>query len=81
ETFRGKTGLVIDAYFSATKIAHLLDTIDGLRSRAEAGEVVFGTVDTWLLWRLTGGKLHITDASNASRTLLYNIHTLDWDDE
>ncbi|HVA51468.1 MAG TPA: glycerol kinase GlpK [Pirellulales bacterium] len=81
ETFRGKTGLVIDAYFSATKIAYLLDTIDGLRSPAEAGEVVFGTVDTWLLWRLTGGKLHITDASNASRTLLYNIHTLDWDDE
>ncbi|MGH7138341.1 MAG: glycerol kinase GlpK, partial [Pirellulales bacterium] len=81
ETFRGKTGLVIDAYFSATKIAHLLEIIDGLRARAEAGDVLFGTVDTWLIWRLTGGKLHMTDASNASRTLLFNIHKLDWDDE
>jgi glycerol kinase len=81
ETFRRKTGLVIDAYFSATKIAHLLDTVDGLRARAEAGKVLFGTVDSWLIWRLTGGKLHVTDASNASRTLLYNIHALDWDDE
>ncbi|HWB11411.1 MAG TPA: glycerol kinase GlpK [Pirellulales bacterium] len=81
ETFRRKTGLVIDAYFSATKIAHLLDTVAGLRTRAEAGQALFGTVDSWLIWRLTGGKLHITDASNASRTLLYNIHTLDWDDE
>src|SRR5487761_1168178 len=81
ELFRGKTGLVIDAYFSATKIAHLLDTIDGLRSRAEAGQILFGTVDTWLLWRLTGGKLHLTGCGNASRTLIYNIHTLDWDDE
>jgi glycerol kinase len=81
ELFRGKTGLVIDAYFSATKIAHLLETVDGLRSRAEAGHILFGTVDTWLLWRLSGGKLHLTDFSNASRTLLFNIHTLDWDDE
>ncbi|HEV3342087.1 MAG TPA: glycerol kinase GlpK [Pirellulales bacterium] len=81
ETFRRKTGLVIDAYFSATKIAHLLDTVDGLRTQAERGDVLFGTVDSWLIWRLTGGKLHVTDASNASRTLLYNIHTLDWDDE
>jgi glycerol kinase len=79
--FRAKTGLVIDAYFSATKIKHLLDTIDGLRSRAERGDVLFGTVDSWLLWRLTGGKVHVTDVSNASRTLIFNIQTLDWDDE
>ncbi len=81
ETFRAKTGLVIDAYFSGTKISHLFDTYDGLRRRAERGEVLFGTVDSWLLWRLTGGRVHATDYSNASRTLLYNIHSLDWDDE
>jgi glycerol kinase len=81
QTFRDKTGLVVDAYFSGTKIAHLLDTIPGLRSRAEKGEILFGTVDTFLTWRLTGGKRHVTDYSNASRTLIYNIHTLDWDDE
>ncbi len=81
ETFRDKTGLVVDAYFSGTKIKHLLDTVDGLRSRAERGEILFGTVDTWLIWRLTGGGRHVTDYSNASRTLLYNIHTLQWDDE
>ena len=81
ETFRAKTGLVVDAYFSGTKITHLLDTYDGLRRRAERGEVLFGTVDSWLLWRLTGGRVHATDYSNASRTLLYNIHSLDWDDE
>lgn len=81
ETIRDKTGLVIDAYFSATKIVHLLDTVDGLRGRAEAGEIAFGTVDSWLLWRLSGGTLHVTDASNASRTLLYNIHALEWDDD
>lgn len=80
-TFRNKTGLVVDAYFSGTKLKHLLDTIDGLRARAERGEVLFGTVDTFLLWRLSGGKLHVTDVSNASRTLLFNIHTLSWDDE
>ncbi|HTM54006.1 MAG TPA: glycerol kinase GlpK [Pirellulales bacterium] len=79
--FRDKTGLVIDAYFSGTKIKHLLDTIDGLRARAERGEILFGTVDSWLIWRLTGGECHVTDYSNASRTLLFNIHTLDWDDE
>ena len=79
--FRRKTGLVLDAYFSGTKIKHLLDSIDGLRARAAAGEILFGTVDTWLLWRLSGGKLHMTDYSNASRTLAFNIHTLDWDDE
>jgi len=81
QVFRRKTGLVVDAYFSGTKIRHLLDTIPGLRSRAERGEVLFGTVDTFLIWRLTGGKVHATDYSNASRTLLFNIRTLDWDDE
>ncbi len=81
ETFREKTGLVIDAYFSATKIKHLLDTIPRLRTRAEAGEILFGTVDSWLIWRLTEGRRHVTDYSNASRTLIFNIHRLDWDDE
>ena len=81
DTFKQKTGLVLDAYFSGTKIRYLLDQIDGLRARAERGEILFGTVDTFLAWRLSGGKLHITDVSNASRTLLFNIHTLDWDDE
>ncbi len=80
-TFRERTGLVVDAYFSGTKIAHLLETIPGLRARAEKGEVLFGTVDSFLIWRLTGGKRHVTDYSNASRTLIYNIHKLDWDDE
>ncbi len=79
--FRERTGLVLDAYFSGTKIAHLLDTIPGLRERAAQGEILFGTVDSFLIWRLTGGRLHLTDVSNASRTLLFNIHTLDWDDE
>jgi glycerol kinase len=79
--FRAKTGLVLDAYFSGTKIKHLLDAHDGLRARAAKGEVLFGTVDTWLLWRLTGGRRHATDVSNASRTLLFNLHTLNWDDE
>jgi len=81
DLFRSKTGLVLDAYFSGTKIKHLLDTHEGLRRRAENGQILFGTVDTWLLWRLTGGRRHATDYSNASRTLLLNIHTLDWDDE
>jgi len=80
-TFRQKTGLVVDAYFSGTKIKYLLDTIPGLRSRAERGEILFGTVDTFLIWRLTGGRCHVTDYSNASRTLLFNLHTLQWDDE
>jgi glycerol kinase len=79
--FREKTGLVIDAYFSGTKIKHLLDAHGGLRARAERGEILFGTVDTWLLWRLTGGRRHVTDYSNASRTLLFNLRSLDWDDE
>ena len=81
ETFRRKTGLVVDAYFSGTKIKHLLDTHEGLRARADKGEILFGTVDTWLIWRLTGGRRHVTDYSNASRTLIFNIHSLDWDDE
>ena len=81
ETFRTKTGLVVDAYFSGTKIKHLLDTHEGLRARAEKGEILFGTIDTWLIWRLTGGRRHVTDYSNASRTLVFNIHSLDWDDE
>jgi glycerol kinase len=79
--FRDKTGLVVDAYFSGTKIKHILDRHDGLRRRAQLGEILFGTVDTYLVWRLTGGRRHVTDYSNASRTLIYNIHTLDWDDE
>lgn len=81
ETFLKKTGLVLDAYFSGTKITWLLDNIDGARERAERGELAFGTVDAWLVYKLTEGKLHITDYSNASRTLLFNIHTGDWDDE
>ena len=79
--FRAKTGLVLDPYFSGTKIRHLLDTVAGLRVRAERGEVLFGTVDSFLLWRLTGGRVHATDVSNASRTLLFNLHALEWDDE
>ena len=81
KTFRERTGLVLDAYFSGTKIKHLLDTVPGLRSRAEQGEVLFGTVDSFLLWRLTGGRRHATDVSNASRTLLFNIRTLNWDED
>ncbi len=79
--FREKTGLVIDAYFSGTKIKYLLDQSDGVRARAERGEVLFGTVDSFLIWRLTGGRRHVTDVSNASRTLVFNLQTLDWDDE
>src|SRR4051812_1466036 len=78
---RERTGLVIDPYFSGTKIAWLLDAIPGARARAERGELAFGTVDTWLVWQLTGNRTHVTDPSNASRTMLYNIHTNDWDDE
>jgi glycerol kinase len=79
--FRKKTGLVVDAYFSGTKVKHILDSVDGLRARAARGEVLFGTIDTFLIWRMTGGRCHITDVSNASRTLMFNIHTLEWDDE
>src|SRR5213082_3273394 len=77
---RDRTGLVLDAYFSGTKVRWLLDHIPGARERAERGELAFGTVDSFLLWRLTGGALHATDVSNASRTLLFNIHTLEWDE-
>lgn len=80
-TFRAKTGLVLDAYFSGTKLKHLLDSIPGLRDRATRGEVLFGTVDSYLIWRLTAGRRHVADVSNASRTLLFNIHTMQWDDE
>ena len=76
-----KTGLVIDAYFSGTKLEWLLDHVPGARARAEAGELAFGTIDSWLVWNLTGGRVHATDASNASRTLLLDLHTQDWDDE
>ncbi len=81
EAYRAKTGLVIDAYFSATKLKWLLDHVEGARERAEKGELLFGTVETWLIWMLTGGKVHVTDYSNASRTMLFNINTLGWDDE
>ncbi|TDX01190.1 glycerol kinase GlpK [Dinghuibacter silviterrae] len=81
DLIRQKTGLVIDAYFSATKIRWILDNVPGAREQAEAGELAFGTVDTWLVWNLTRGVVHVTDVSNASRTLLFNIQTLDWDDD
>ncbi len=81
DTFRAKTGLVIDAYFSGTKLRWILENVPGARERAERGELLFGTVETWLIWRLTGGKAHVTDYSNASRTMLFNINTLQWDDE
>lgn len=79
--FRSKTGLVLDAYFSATKLRWLLDNVIGARERAEEGKLLFGTVDSWIIWKLTGGKVHVTDYSNASRTMLFNIHTLKWDEE
>lgn len=81
EFFRSKTGLVLDAYFSATKLRWLLDNAIGAREPAEKGELLFGTVDSWIIWKLTGGKVHVTDYSNASRTMLFNIHTLKWDEE
>jgi glycerol kinase len=76
-----KTGLIIDAYFSATKLKWILDNVEGARAKAENGELAFGTIDTWLTWKLTNGKVHVTDVSNASRTMLFNIHTLEWDRE
>ena len=79
--FREKTGLVLDAYFSATKLHWLLENVPGVRERAANGELMFGTVETWLIWKLTGGRAHVTDYSNASRTMLFNINTLDWDEE
>ncbi len=81
DKIRSKTGLVIDAYFSGTKIKWILDNVPGARAKAEAGELLFGTVETWLIWKLTKGKVHVTDYSNASRTMLFNINTLEWDDE
>ena len=79
--FRTRPGLVIDAYFSGTKVRWILDNVPGARESADRGELAFGTIDAWLMWKLTNGKLHITDVTNASRTLLFNIHTLQWDDE
>ncbi len=79
ETIRKKTGLVIDAYFSATKIKWILDNVEGAREKAERGELLFGTIETWLIYKLSGGRLHVTDYSNASRTMLFNINTLEWD--
>ena len=81
ESFRKKTGLVIDAYFSGTKLRWILENVPGARQRAEKGELLFGTVETWLIWKLTGGKAHVTDYSNASRTMLFNINTLQWDED
>jgi glycerol kinase len=79
DVIRDKTGLVIDAYFSATKLGWILENVPGAREKAKAGRLAFGTVDSWLIWKLTGGKVHVTDVSNASRTMLFNIHTLSWD--
>ena len=81
DVFREKTGLLIDAYFSGTKVKWILDNVEGARERAEKGDLLFGTIDTWLVWKLSGGKAHVTDYSNASRTLMYNIHELKWDEE
>lgn len=81
EMIQRKTGLIIDAYFSATKLKWILENVKGARQRAERGDLLFGTVETWLIWKMTGGKVHITDYSNAARTMMFNIHTLDWDDE
>ena len=75
------TGLVVDAYFSGTKIKWILDNVPGVRQRAEKGELLFGTIDTWLIWNLTGGRVHVTDHTNASRTMIYNIYDLCWDEE
>ncbi|MFF2591217.1 glycerol kinase GlpK [Peribacillus butanolivorans] len=81
DLFLQKTGLLIDAYFSGTKVKWILDHVDGAREKAEAGDLLFGTIDTWLIWKLSGGKAHVTDYSNASRTMMYNIHDLEWDEE
>ncbi|PTK63475.1 glycerol kinase [Staphylococcus haemolyticus] len=81
ETFRNKTGLLLDPYFAGTKVKWILDNVDGAREKAENGDLLFGTIDTWLVWKLSGGEAHITDYSNASRTLMYNIYDLKWDDE
>lgn len=81
DEIKQKTGLVIDPYFSATKLRWILENVEGAKERAKAGELLFGTVETWLIWKMTGGKVHVTDYSNASRTMLFNINTLDWDDD
>ncbi|MGN1401388.1 MAG: glycerol kinase GlpK [Bacillus sp. (in: firmicutes)] len=81
QLFRDKTGLLLDPYFSGTKVKWILDNVEGAREKAERGELLFGTIDTWLIWKLSGGKVHVTDYSNASRTLMYNIHELKWDEE
>lgn len=81
DLFKNKTGLLIDSYFSGTKVKWILDNVEGARQRAVDGDLLFGTIDTWLIWKLTNGEVHVTDYSNASRTLLYNIHTLEWDKE
>lgn len=81
EFIRQKTGLIIDAYFSATKVKWILEHVEGAMEKAKAGKLIFGTVDTWLIWKLTRGEVHVTDVTNASRTMLFNIHTLDWDEE
>ncbi|CRK83089.1 glycerol kinase GlpK [Neobacillus massiliamazoniensis] len=81
DTFRAKTGLLIDAYFSGTKVKWILDNVEGARDKANNGQLLFGTIDTWLIWKLSGGKAHVTDYSNASRTLMFNIHEIKWDDE
>ncbi|QHE61625.1 glycerol kinase GlpK [Rossellomorea vietnamensis] len=81
DTFRDKTGLLIDAYFSGTKVKWILDNVEGVKQKAEEGKLLFGTIDTWLIWKMSGGTAHVTDYSNASRTLMYNIHDLKWDEE
>ncbi|MBP3384096.1 MAG: glycerol kinase GlpK [Firmicutes bacterium] len=81
EKFRRKTGLLIDAYFSGTKLRWILENVEGVREKAEAGQLLFGTIETWLIWKMTAGKVHVTDYTNASRTMMFNINTLEWDDE
>jgi len=81
EKIKEKTGLLIDAYFSGTKLRWILENVEGAREKAEAGDLLFGTIETWLIWKMTGGKVHVTDYSNASRTMMFNINTLEWDDE
>lgn len=81
QLFREKTGLLIDAYFSGTKVKWILDHVEGAKEKAEQGKLLFGTIDTWLIWKLSGGRAHVTDYTNASRTLMYNIYELKWDDE
>lgn len=81
DLFHEKTGLLIDAYFSGTKVKWILDNVEGAKEKSEKGELLFGTIDSWIIWKLTEGKVHVTDYSNASRTLMYNIHELKWDEE